>query len=112
MIDLFFKVPRLKPVHSGVLSGAGMVFAHSIPPLNKQFLTLEPPIRRYSVVRHSRSCRGPLRSVVLNNSKSDERRDKLIQSAKALRVDSMASNCTGLEVFRCTTIARAATRSP
>ena len=38
--------------------------------------------------------------------------DSLIHSAKALRVDSVISNCTGLEVFCCTTIARAAIRSP
>ncbi len=36
----------------------------------------------------------------------------LIQLVKAIRVDSVISNCTGLEVFCCTTIARAAIRSP
>ncbi len=43
---------------------------------------------------------------------SGARPDSLIQSANAVRVDSVISNCTGLEVFCCTTIARAATRSP
>jgi hypothetical protein len=36
----------------------------------------------------------------------------LIQSVKAVRVDSVISNCTGLEVFCCTTIASAAILSP
>jgi hypothetical protein len=43
---------------------------------------------------------------------SDTRLDNLIQSAKAARVASVISNCTGLKVFCCTTIAREATRSP
>ena len=52
----------------------------------------------------------------MNTSRDEEvvnaRPDSLIQSAKAVGVDSVISNCTGLEVFCCTTIARAPTRSP
>jgi hypothetical protein len=38
---------------------------------------------------------------------SHQTQDHLIQSAKAVRVGSVISNCAGLEVFCCTTIARA-----
>jgi hypothetical protein len=57
--------------------------------------------------QHNR-CHVEFRS---NRKSSDVRPDRLIQSTKAVRFVSVISNCTGIEVFCCTTIARAATRS-
>ncbi len=53
-----------------------------------------------------------IRQYRIYSDNAGVRPDSLIQSAKAVRGDSVISNCTGLEVFCCTTIAREATRSP
>ena len=49
---------------------------------------------------------GDARTRLGKGKSSDTRPDCLIQSVKALRVDSVISNCTGREVFCCATIAR------
>jgi hypothetical protein len=55
---------------------------------------------------------GDARTRLGKRKFSDARPDSLIQSVKAVRVDSVISNYTGLDVFCCTTIARAEIRSP
>jgi hypothetical protein len=71
---------------------------------------LDPGVHNSSIVSGAQMRDARMR--LGNRKSSDARPDRLIQSTKAVRVVSVISNCTGLEVFCCTTIARAATRSP
>jgi len=89
----------------GAANGMGSVSGRIKP----DFLDHESAIRAYCRVLKKW---GDAWTRLGKRKSLDARPDSLMQPAKALRVDSVMSNCTCLEVFCCTTVARAATRWP
>ena len=71
---------------------------------------LDPGIHNPSILPDAQM--GRRTNTAWEEKVSGARPDSRIQSVKAVRVDSVISNWTGLEVFCCTTIARTAIRSP